>query len=563
MSEKIIDNFANIDDDEKLSNNNNCFDFEDKVELTLLGLSNNIKNMVNITDLLYSLSFSLDDDILGVFSSIDDITNNQGFYNKLKDIIVCYIFNELDFNEIFSSFGNLEMFNDFLLDVDLYKKNIENLSNFEDEEDILNLLDDETILEDIEILKKSLNSKLKKYIEQIIEYIFSNYKIDEKYRDRFLDELLYLDIEDFESLEDLKQNIKGVLKTVFVLDNSENQGIIGDKQHIKMMKNEDFVNVFTNTYTSIFEFILTDFSIDFSNIEDFLKNADTESSKNLRFLYYIFDSFKYDLEVVKNKLLQDYMINGIFEHNKDLGIVEVINKEFSFDYRSVSDAVVKCVKNYYHDDGSLKVTVSEGLKITGSIFLSNCRSNFCLLEKYFKNFVFMESFFEDDRESEIYFYQGLKSIFKRGYDPVANFTNKKFLRETDCSTMSSSYIITDSFTFGAIGFDVAVRRIHNDIRIYPKIEVWAGGDDNSRDAEYIINVDDNYRRTNNTDLYIFEDSFVYDKYDVLYDYIKGYNLVKKIDVMTIENDWSFVEIFDDFKEDLNDGISDVKEWLGF
>ena len=316
MSEKIYDNFDVVLDDGSYKNSSNCFGLEEIIGLGVAGVTNNFIKMQQLMNLLYSVNISGDGCGKGIdiINAVDDLANDNPFMNKVKDVIVCYIFNTLDFSQIFGEAINaMNVGSSFLDDITEYKENLENLVNFESDVS-LDVLDDidELVITNLEDENNLLDEKIREFMFKVVEIFCYKFNINNGQKEKMIAEFEDFSIVDFTSIDDLIGTIKGVFKTVFVLDSEEGEGgIIGGSDGMLLMDLEDYFQMFTNTYYSIFEYLLSDFNVDFSNLETFFTDAESENNKNLRFMFYIFDSLKYDAQFLKQKII----LESLYEVN--------------------------------------------------------------------------------------------------------------------------------------------------------------------------------------------------------------------------------------------------------
>lgn len=327
MSEEVYDNFDEVQEDGLYKNENNCFDLEDKIELSGAILSNTVIKVSQIIQIIYDLSISEGDEcekMISLIADIEALINENPLMNKLGEIVICYIFSSLDFSKEFENYENsLEAdssIKNIIEDIREYKESFDNLSNFGDDFS-LNDLDDfidsnETLIADEDTKNVELDGKLKIYLQGFVYYLDENFGFDltDDVKENLVGSISNINLEDFTDKDDLIETLKGVFKSVFLMP-IKSVGILGDDDYFKRLDFSTYIDTFTNTYFSVFEFLITDFSLDFTNIQNFIFDNNSDELKDLRFMMYIFDSFKFDVLVLKTKIVSNLFFKKMYHDN--------------------------------------------------------------------------------------------------------------------------------------------------------------------------------------------------------------------------------------------------------
>lgn len=324
-NENVYDNFNTVLEDGTYKDDNNCFDLEDKITLGSALITNTGVKVSQILKLVYDLKGGLDcSNGLSVINDFDNLIKDNPLMNKISDIVICFIFSSLNIENHLADFENTIKndvdLGDFLNKVENYKTQFDELTNFSEDVslDDLDALLDSDLLDVDELKKDYYDENLKLYTQKFIDYLDSNFGLDllSQNKEKLIEAFNDFGIEDFISKDDYLETLKGVFKSLFLVT-EKNEGIIGESEYFLLMNLESYIDVFTNTYFSIFEFLITDFSLDFKNIKDFIFNADSKEIKQLRFLMYIFDSFKFDIMFLKKKILLELIFKSLFMKGAD------------------------------------------------------------------------------------------------------------------------------------------------------------------------------------------------------------------------------------------------------
>ncbi len=383
---RIYNNFDEIVTDEingtiKYNNNNSCFEVEEQIELVAKTFFGGVGKVVDLLDVIWSykdLDVIQAGEIYPMLDSIDQFFTHNSALSQLNDIILCFIFRELDFeNELniilnrrdntknlFEDISNLKtlfdslsnkdlfimgrdyveestltamerekqnvrrMFNDYLDEIEFYgtdnnydknktKELFTALNRLNEGDGIIesfNLADLDLVRDDLNYIlseqQKNINTVLHEVIVELYKKIERDYNLDDSLLISIKEAVENIDMDDVESTEDFLEIFKSTIRSAIQLSRTK-KGIFADTEFFQNMDLKTFVESFISVYISNFSIIIQESDMNFNDFEHYLKNFDNEKFTDIRFMFFVFDSLKYDLVILKEKILMSIINSRI------------------------------------------------------------------------------------------------------------------------------------------------------------------------------------------------------------------------------------------------------------
>lgn len=537
MSDKVVDNFTvikqledSLEEKFEYESDSNCFDLKDKIELGASWFINTPIKMIQTLNLIKNSTVESCEDLISLITSIDDFFENNPFIDKLKEIFFCYLFNKENL-ELIADLIGIEKLRDFFDALAGWKESIEIFTKMEESEleEISEF--DGLSFEEFDKAKEELGMELKIIIDDFLDILEKRFNISIISRLELENELESFSIEDFFNRDDFFSTISAIFKTLYKVEN-HSEGVIGT--YIINRSVQEHINTFSNTYFSIFDFMIKDFDLNFSSVEDFYENYSEEDLEHLNFLFYIMDSFKFDVLILREKLIMEYFLKILFKEwfrdtdgvyydvEYGVGVLAEIESK-SILYEEGGQTFVEHISREYVRDEK-DVTYYPTQEIHNKLIVDHMDFE-CNIESI-RNVV---------EENLFTLFDYLKDKMGDKFIGGGHYSRAMIVYGEKFSDWSSNEKLSDGFPYP--------RFYHGQTFSYvdKRIEFFR-----ARNLAIVYGYNKGYLRRH------------------LYNFFKDKNVFKTIEleVVDVNNEPTLVEIADDFLEDLGDDISSLKKDLG-